>query len=93
MQIYDFHDFFYYCSIFTASFNKIRVFYRDRIIENDLKYILNINKYIASIYSNVLTEFNPEKYLWDLDRGRYIIIAETISNLFYKNIWMSLERI
>ena len=33
----------------------------DRIIENDRKYILNGNKYIASIYSNVLTKFNYEK--------------------------------
>ena len=29
------------------------IFYRDRIIENDRKYILNGNKYIASIYSYV----------------------------------------
>ena len=26
-------------------------------------------------------------------RVRYIIIAETISNYFYKKIWMSLDRI
>ena len=61
LQIYDFHDFFYYSSIVTASFNKITGFYRDRIIENDRKYILKINKYIASIYLNVLTMFNHEK--------------------------------
>ena len=29
------------------------IFYRDRIIENDRKYILKGNKYIASIYSYV----------------------------------------
>ena len=49
LQICDFHDFFNYSSIVTASCNKITVFYRDRIIENDRKYILNGNKYIASI--------------------------------------------
>ena len=49
--------FFYYSSIVSASFNKITVFYRDRIIENDHKYILNGNKYIASNYKNVLTMF------------------------------------
>ena len=42
-----------YYSIVTARFNKISIFYRDRIIENDQKHILNGNKYIASIYSHV----------------------------------------
>ena len=41
---------FNYSSIVTACFNKITIFYRDRIIENDRKYILKGNKYIASIY-------------------------------------------
>ena len=31
--------FFNYSSIVTSNFNKIKVFYRERIIENDLKYI------------------------------------------------------
>ena len=54
------------------------IFYRDRIIENDRKYILNGNKYIASIYSYV----NPV-YSWKITmrfRVRYIIMAETILN-------------
>ena len=54
--------FFCYSSIVTAIFNKIMVFKRDRIIENDRKYILNGNKYVASIYSNVFTKFIHEKY-------------------------------
>ena len=49
LQIYDFHAFFYYSSVVIAIFNKITVFYRDRILENDRKYILNGNKYITSI--------------------------------------------
>ena len=77
--------FFYYSSIVTAIFNKIIVFYRDRIIENDRKYILNGNKYIASIYLNALTKFNHKKIFMRF-RVRYIIIAETISNYFYKKI-------
>ena len=40
---------FYYSSIVTTSFIKITVFYGDKIIENERKYILNNNKYIASI--------------------------------------------
>ena len=48
-----FVNMFNYFSIVTACFNKITIFYRDRIIENDRKYILNGNKYIASIYSYV----------------------------------------
>ena len=59
--------FFYYSSIVTASFNKITVFYRDGIIENDRKYILYGHKYIASINLNVLTKFNHDKNLWDLE--------------------------
>ena len=54
LQIYDFHDFYFYSSIVTASSNKITVFYRERIIENDGKNILMGEKYIALIYSNVL---------------------------------------
>ena len=50
-NVYDFHDFFNYSSIVTASFIKIMVFYKDIIIEN-FKYILKGNKYIASMYSN-----------------------------------------
>ena len=53
--------FFYYSSTVTASCNKIKGFNRYRIIENDRKYILNCKKYIASIYSNVLTKLNHEK--------------------------------
>ena len=45
--------FFNYSSIVTASFNKIKVFYIIRIIENYRKYILNGNEYIVSIYSPV----------------------------------------
>ena len=48
-----FINLFNYSSIVTARFNKITIFYRDRIIENDHKYILNGNKYIASIYSHI----------------------------------------
>ena len=61
MQIYDFRDFLSFFSIVTACFNKITVLYRDKIIENDRKYTLNGNKYIASIYLNVLTKFNKVK--------------------------------
>ena len=50
-----FVNLFNYSSIVTACFNKIKIFYRDRIIENDRKYILKGNKYIASIYSYVLS--------------------------------------
>ena len=53
LPIYDFHDFLNYSSIVTASCNKIKVFYRTRIIENDCKYILNGNEYIVSIYYHV----------------------------------------
>ena len=49
-QIYGFHEVFYHSSKVTANFDKITDFYRDRIIENDSKYFLNGNKYIASIY-------------------------------------------
>ena len=59
----NFMIFFYYSSIVTASFNKITVFYTDRIIENDRKYILYGHKYITSINSNVLTKFDDDKYL------------------------------
>ena len=52
LQIYVFHDFLNYYSIITAHFNKITVFYRDRMIENDHEYVLKGNKYIASIYSH-----------------------------------------
>ena len=62
-QIYNFYVFFYYSSIVTASFNKITVFHRDGIIENDRIYILYGHKYIASINSNVLTKFNHDKNL------------------------------
>ena len=50
-----FVDLFNYSSIVTAYFNKITIFYRERIIENERKYILNSNKYTASIYRM----FNP----------------------------------
>ena len=50
-----------YSSIVTASFNKITVFYRDGIIENDRKYILDGNKYFTWILYNVLTMFNHVK--------------------------------
>ena len=42
-------SFFFLLLYHSYSFNRITVFYRDRIIENDRKYILNGNKYIASI--------------------------------------------
>ena len=73
-----FVNLFNYSSIVTACFNKITIFYRDRIIKNDRKYILNGNKYIASIYFL----FNPV-YSWKITmrfRVRYIIMAERISN-------------
>ena len=48
-----FVNLFNYSSIVTACFNKITIFYRDKIIEYDRKYILKGNKYIVSIYSYV----------------------------------------
>ena len=45
--------FFNYSSIVTASVNKITVFYRTRIMENDRNYILKGNEYIVSIYSHL----------------------------------------
>ena len=72
-------NFLNYSTIVTASFNKITVFYRDRIIENDPKYIFKGDKYIALIYLQV--------YSWKINmrfRVRYVIIPETISNYVYK---------
>ena len=40
-------DLINYSTIVTERFNKIKVFYRDGIIENDRNNILKGNKYIA----------------------------------------------
>ena len=83
LQIYDFHDFIYYSSIVTASFNKITVFYRDRIIENDRKYILMVTNILLKFY--LMFKQSLFMKIFMIFRVRYIIIAETISNYFYKN--------
>ena len=33
LQIYDFHDFYFYSCIVTASFNKIMVFYKKELLK------------------------------------------------------------
>ena len=90
-----FVNLFNYSSIVAACFNKIMIFYRGIIIENDRKHILNGNKYLASIYHM----FNPV-YSWKItmrfrvkyiSRNNFELILYKDLNEFRAHIALCLE--